>query len=71
MDAMLSPVLMPPLSPALTPPSGHPSRITGGGADRWASMPAPAGYRWVFVTYLGQGVTYLGEPAVALESING
>jgi hypothetical protein len=44
---------------------------TGGGADRWASMPAPAGYRWVFVTYLGQGVTYLGEPAVALESING
>jgi hypothetical protein len=48
-----------------------PSLNAGGGADRWASMPAPSGYRWAMVTYLGEGVTYLGAPVVALESTNG
>lgn len=37
-----------------------------GGAARWADRPAPAGYRWDFVTRGGERVTRAGEPVVAL-----
>jgi hypothetical protein len=43
----------------------------GVGAAAYASGPAPAGYRWSFVTFLGERVTYLGAPVVALEAVNG
>lgn len=38
----------------------------GGGAARWASRAAPAGYRWDFVTRNGVMVTRAGEPVVSL-----
>ncbi len=40
--------------------------IQDGGAASYASSPAPAGFHWEFVTYLGERVTYLGAPVVAL-----
>lgn len=39
---------------------------TGGGANRWAPYPAPAGYYWDFVTEDGSIVTQDNEPAVEL-----
>ncbi|WAC26352.1 hypothetical protein [Ancylobacter sp. SL191] len=35
-------------------------------ASAYARTPAPAGYRWDFVTYNGERVTFRGEPVVAL-----
>lgn len=38
----------------------------GVGASRYAPYAAPSGYRWDFVTYNGERVTYAGSPVVAL-----
>jgi hypothetical protein len=38
----------------------------GGGAAAYAPYPAPTGFRWDFVTFNNERVTYRGEPVVAL-----
>jgi hypothetical protein len=42
---------------------------TGGGPARWASYPAPPGYRWDFVTSSGSIVTFNDIPVVALVGV--
>jgi len=51
-----------PRFPRLTQPEGA-------GASAYASHPAPAGFYWDFVTYLGVRVTYLNAPVVALVKV--
>ena len=43
--------------------------LNKGGAGQFAPYPAPAGYRWTFVTYNGERVTYAGSPVVALIGV--
>lgn len=52
-----------PLARSLALPLTDPEGV---GASAYAPFPAPAGYRWDFVTYDGVRVTYNGEPVVAL-----
>lgn len=44
--------------------------IEGGGASAYASMPAPSGSYWDFVTFNGERVTFNGVPVVALVGIS-
>lgn len=51
-------------------PSRRPLALsTGVGAAAYASMPAPAGWRWVFVTFLGERQTFNGVPQITLEAV--
>jgi len=43
-----------------------PNLTAGAGAAYYASSPAPAGFRWDFVTQNGARVTQDNEPVVAL-----
>lgn len=55
MTEMLSQVLVPPLSPALFAPSGHPSRITGGGYPYTNSLATGWAARNLFKPNYAQG----------------
>jgi len=54
------------LSLSLSLSLGSAALGTGGGAARYASYPAPSGFRWDFVTLNGERVTLNNEPVVAL-----